>query len=70
MLAGFNVLLTGFGSKYHVLEEFRGVALKEERCVTVTGFKPSCSLGELAEMLCSKAFGVNTDGMRTDGMVG
>lgn len=69
MLAGFNVLLTGLGSKFHLLEEFRRVALKGERCGTVMGFKPSCSLGELAEMLC-KAFGASTDGMRVDGMVG
>ena len=70
MLAGFNVLLTGLGSKFHLLEEFRRVALQGERCGTVMGFKSSCSLGELAEMLCGRAFGVNTDGMRVDGMVG
>lgn len=70
MLAGFNVLLTGLGSKFHLLEEFRRVALQGERCGTVMGFKSSCSLGELAEMLCGRAFGVNTDGMRVDGMDG
>ena len=35
LLSGFSVLLTGFGSKYNLLNHFYREALRGEKCVVI-----------------------------------
>ena len=63
-------MLTGLGSKYHILQEFQKQALVGENCMIVNGFNPSFSLSEFVSLLCDRLFAFNREGMRQDVMVG
>ena len=63
-------MLTGLGSKYHILQEFQKQALVGENCMIVNGFNPSFSLSECVNLLCDQLFGFNREGMRQDVLVG
>ena len=62
-------MLTGLGSKYHILQEFQKQALVGENCMIVNGFNPSFSLSEFVNLLCDQLFGFNREGMRQDVLV-
>ena len=66
LLAGFNLLLTGLGSKYNILQEFHDKAMREENCLIVNGFNPSFSLMEFVGILCEELFLFNYKDMRQD----
>lgn len=70
MLCGFNILLTGFGSKYALLTEFIKRALIQERCLVVHGFQASFKLTEFLHLMLLNAFHINADGMKQETMVG
>ena len=70
LLSGFSVLLTGFGSKYNLLNHFYREALSGEKCVVIEGFNPSFSLMHLVHLLCDSYFLLNYDAMRQDLLVG
>ena len=63
-------MLTGLGSKYHILQTFQKQALVGENCMIVNGFNPSFSLSEFVNLLCDQLFGFNREGMRQDVLVG
>ena len=67
---GVCVLLTGFGSKYNLLNHFYREALRGEKCVVIEGFNPSFSLMHLVHLLCDSYFLLNYDAMRQDLLVG
>ena len=64
------MLLTGFGSKYNLLNHFYREALRGEKCVVIEGFNPSFSLMHLVHLLCDSYFLLNYDAMRQDLLVG
>ena len=63
-------MLTGLGSKYHILQEFQKQALVGENCMIVNGFNPSFSLSEFVNLLSDQLFAFSKEGMRQDVLVG
>lgn len=69
LLSGFNLLLSGYGSKYSLLTEFVRKALDSEKCLVVHGFNGSFKLTEFLHVLLTNAWNVHSEGMKQDLLV-
>ena len=69
MLSGFNLLLTGYGSKYNLLTEFITRALDSEKVLVVQGFHAAFKLTEFLQVFLTNGWNVHTDGMKQEVLV-
>ena len=63
------MILTGLGSKYTTLMEFKKTALEGEHCVVINGFNPSFCLAELLSTISDHVLSLHHDGIRQSVLV-